>query len=538
MNRNERLYEGITNIRDELVEQAAKPMARPRPRRGNWLRWGALAAALAVVIGIAGVGLRFAWSGANAEAPAAGGDMAAPGGGAVAGSTESAGFLSYAGPVLSLSLAEAAPDITAERTVTWDFLPWEDPTVVDPEYVHSSDVLVTDETVLTNSGAEDRTVTVLYPFISSLRELDREQPALTLNDEIMETELYAGDWSGDFTGAGAEDDGRWNLSDFNTWEQYRDLLTDGCYRADALTAETDLSNVPVVVYKFTEHTAPANTDAAAPTLGIYFELDYDATTVLSYGFNGAMWDPEGGWMIRDYFVPEPGDRDHESARYLIVLGEDIRNTSVQGYRTGATEAGNELAGVSARVVRYESDLASALSDIQRDHSAAQLPQASASGDGEAWLREGTRASALHYEAVCRLLQDYGVLSDDPAERYDTGRLDDVLWEAGTMTRVMYLTAEVTVPAGESVAVTAALVKNASYDFYGSGSDRVGLCGYDVATTPDGLLDYTGMTLRVINGETVEITDQNCGLTLADGTAEAAVDQSGGLYYMVAARRGE
>ncbi|MEF2795407.1 MAG: hypothetical protein U0N62_08015, partial [Hydrogeniiclostridium sp.] len=38
---------------------------------------------------------------------------------------EGAVFQSYAGPVLPLTLSEETETVTAERTVTWDFAPWE-----------------------------------------------------------------------------------------------------------------------------------------------------------------------------------------------------------------------------------------------------------------------------------------------------------------------------------------------------------------------------------------------------------------------------
>ena len=47
---------------------------------------------------------------------------------------------------------------------------------------------------------------------------------------------------------------------------------------------------------------------------------------------------------------------------------------------------------------------------------------------------------------------HGVLSEESAERYDAGWLEDL--EVDTVDRVFYLEAEVTVPAGGSVQLTA------------------------------------------------------------------------------------
>lgn len=83
-----------------------------------------------------------------------------------------------------------------------------------------------------------------------------------------------------------------------------------------------------------------------------------------------------------------------------------------------------------------------------------------------------------YGSVAELLYDYGVLSDDVAERYDYGMLEDMRNETYHMDRVMYLTFDVVVPAGESIIVEAKMTKEGSFDFYGEGLERE---GYDMMT---------------------------------------------------------
>ena len=68
-----------------------------------------------------------------------------------------------------------------------------------------------------------------------------------------------------------------------------------------------------------------------------------------------------------------------------------------------------------------------------------------------WLSEA--AEVLSPETYCalaeRALEQYGLLSDKPVDRYDSGRLDELMDEVLSVDRVLYLKTEVTVPTGGS-----------------------------------------------------------------------------------------
>ena len=73
--------------------------------------------------------------------------------------------------------------------------------------------------------------------------------------------------------------------------------------------------------------------------------------------------------------------------------------------------------------------------------------------------------------VAEFMYAHGQLSEDPAERYGRGRLDDVISETGYVSRVMYVTFEVTVPAGETVEIGTKTLREASYDFVGKRHEK-------------------------------------------------------------------
>ena len=86
---------------------------------------------------------------------------------------------------------------------------------------------------------------MLYPFVTSLHSLERDIPALSVDGQELETQLHVGAYAGNFEGAGGlldgEEGGSINLDSPESWENYRDLLSDGSYLARALGETPDVS---------------------------------------------------------------------------------------------------------------------------------------------------------------------------------------------------------------------------------------------------------------------------------------------------------
>ena len=69
----------------------------------------------------------------------------------------------------------------------------------------------------------------------------------------------------------------------------------------------------VTVYKLTAPYSPPKDEEVGitnPSLRATFQMDYSKTRILTYGFHGASFDPEGGIMLQDFSIPQPGDRDY------------------------------------------------------------------------------------------------------------------------------------------------------------------------------------------------------------------------------------
>ena len=549
--KSERLFQAMSDIQDRTIDEAAAGPSQQK-RRPHWRRWAALAACLALVA--VGVGtftgvipiLRFGGS--------AGG----------AGHDGASTFMSYAGPVFPLTLKEENGAVTAQRDITLDFAPWVPVWVSNEEtaalegsteaerretlerynelrpeggrWHYSDNILVTDGYTLTNSSDADQTVTALYPFAAGLNELAQRAPTLTLDGTELETALHVGAYSGGFEGVwngtiGGEAEGSVNLDYADSWEDYRDLLSDGTYLQNALGEGPDVSGIPVIVYEFTDPYSPPEDDEAGitnPTLRAEFNLDYDQTTVLTWGFHGTRFDLTAGYMLQDFSIPQPGERGYrEDVYYLLVVGEDIENLTTQGYATGSLDADAPvLEGCGVTVERYESDLDAMLREILGLYWEERDWEIEYGGGNDLAVDFDT-----YYRAFLEHLLAYSVLSPSGAERYSTGWLEDMAGEVWTIDRVCWLEAEVTIPAGGSAVLSASMTKEASFDYYCAHTENRGISGYDLVTTLGSNLTCTAQTAVLEDRGQIELVRQNFGFDLENGVKSVALDPDVEHYYL-------
>ena len=556
----ERLFRILGLVDESLIEEAvsASSPAAVQRRRHPWRRLLAAAACLAVICG-----------GAYLAGTLRMGGRAGAGG---SGHSEASTFMSYAGPVFPLTTAEETSSITAERNITLDFAPWIPAWLSNEEMLadrtwlteaerqealaqydelypeggrwrSSDDILVTDAYTLANPSQEDQTVTLLYPFATSLNDLGRLTPTLTLDGSELETALHVGAYSGGFEGVWdgtivGDPEGSVNLDYADSWEDYKNLLSDGTYLANALGVGPDVSGIPVTVYKFTDPYGPLKDEEAGvpnPSLQVGFDLDYSRTAVLTWGFDSGNFDRENGTMIQGFSIPQPGELGYgEDVYCLLVLGEDIQNMTTGGYVTGGADPDTEpLEGCGVTVERYESDLDTMLREIlapvwqELRQNTYEQDGAELDVDFETW-----------YRAVLEYLLAYGILSPSGAERYGAGRLEDIVSDVDTIDRVCWLEAEITIPAGDSVTLSASMTKEASYDFYCAHTENQGVKGYDLVTALGSTLDFTGQTASLVNTENIEIVRQNFGFDLEAGITEVALDPAEPHYYLeIRARNG-
>ena len=183
---SENIYDALTDVREDFIIEA-KTHKLSKPRYAI-VRWCAIAASFALIIGIGGFLML------NGRIPAPGASQG--GGGRADGSTT---FMSYAGPVFPLSVLDDSTGITASRDITFDFSGFGERPLSTGVLLNHREIMVSDNYVLTNDTTEDKTVRVVYPFAGSFYELHRQLPTITSGGFSLDTELMAGPYSGGFS---------------------------------------------------------------------------------------------------------------------------------------------------------------------------------------------------------------------------------------------------------------------------------------------------------------------------------------------------
>ena len=438
-------------------------------------------------------------------------------GGMGGGDAQGDGWMQYVGPVLPLTALDDPAGLVAQRHIDYDFSPY---ISYGDSYTAASQI--TDRYTLTNTSAEDRTVTLAYPFSGRLLDEAIHLPQITVDGKVMEITYYPGPYSGGYSGLSPQDGGAYNLSELTSFDGYRALLEEGDYLS-RVWDDFPVLDQPVTVYRITEPQAVGN----ARTIAMEFTVDPGKTTVLSHGFGGYLDDPETGRTVRQLTIPLPGKYETREVFYVILLGEDIGDYTLQGYQNGSL-APEMMAEATATVTRYETTLGELMLQIIADER--QSFQKSWYHDPEAaiLIDDVTLSDAQYLGLAAELMTDAGFLSDNVIGRYPARALQDIFMDVLAHPRLLYLTFEVTVPAGGSITVESTLLRAPHRDLDG----RAGRGdGYDMATALGSALTFTAQTASVSNTDVVRIVRQNFGFDPAKGITEVTLDLDTAHYWM-------
>lgn len=515
---SKKIYDGITGIRDDIIERAENYQFRKDKKlnKKSWAKWGTMAACLCLIVGAGAV--IFSNFGAKKSS------------GTEEGNAAGTIFMSCSGPLLPLTTISDASGIEVERNIDFDFSPykWVQEGTVDiygeesPYTRYYTESIISDDYVLKNTTGEDIELTAVYGFAGSFSDEAKYFPNVMINDSNVEADFHAGRYTGNFFsahGLDTEEIDKSNLLELTEWQSYETLLAKGDYLEDAL-AEYPKLEQKVIVYKLSDFDYDGSDDSATnPTIDLSFNMDKDNTVIMTWGASGGSNDEETRTYHRHYDIPEERERGYGKDNYLIVLGEDIENLVVQGYKAGIYEEGKELDGAAVDIVRYEAVLGDVIWDIMIEEREEEFE--------ESRILDYVSDEML-YGTIAELLYDYGVLSDDVIERYDFGSLEDMVSESYHMDRVMYLTFDIVVPENESVKVSISMVKDGSYDYYGDNESRE---GYDMMTTLGSSFTYTGQNASISNTDDIVIVGQNFGFDLENDINEVPLDINEPHYYL-------
>lgn len=514
------VIDSLGRIDEDMIQKVDFLRQKKRKMRKIWNKWVALAACLCLVF--------FGAFAVSRLGLFQHGNKARSGSGGKEGIT----YMSYAGPVFPLSALENVAELTLERNVNYDFSPYESRTEgyqnEDGETksyeTYSSQSIVTDSYTLTNPADKEQKVSLIYPFAGSLGNSIDEKPVISIDGETVKTKLHIGAYSGSFEGAtySENDKDTLNLSELDSWESYKALLETTDYQQCAFDSFPEL-NQPVVVYEISDMYGEVSDKAVAPTLNMEFTMDYDKTTILTYGFNGGTSDVETGYFARSLFIPKKYNPDYGNSAYLIVLGDDIGTYALHAYTNGGCEKPMENAG--GTVTRYETTLNEIFTKVAQQY--LRLHNSVIYGEDDVNILSSIPQGTF-VGLAAELMYDQGLPSDEPIMRYDSGMLEDIFSDTCNMGGVMYLSFEVSVPSNGSLKISAKMVKQASIDYVGENKNRN---GYDMVTTLGSNLVLTKQTASINNTENIDIINQNFGFDLENGITEVNLDITQEYYYL-------
>ena len=509
------LLDMIGEADDEFIHDAKVNQRQKVVRFPNWAKWSsAIAACLVLMIGCFTFFLHDIPDNETPEQSAGGGH------------DEGSVFMSYAGPVFPLTLMESNTNLEANRTIDFDFSAYQKDREDTQVWGNNGGVTVTDQYQLANTSTNDITVTAVYPFAGNFQTV--KWPVITLNGNEVQWNLHAGTYSGGFQGAsGSDETSSLNLDNITSWTEYVELLEDGSYFADAFT-EPERLNQPVIVYKLSDLTDGAGEYEAA-ALCMSYKYNPEKTSIMTWGFHGGGIRADTGDEFRDFFIRDGLRKEDENVKFFIVIGDDIENYELQGYQDGSCTPGEEIDDASATVTREEMTLGELLREIA-EISYAAISDNRYEGDLNRYLDKQI-SFEMYYQAMVKHFAAYGPLGTDPKERYAFGMLTDIVSEVAYHDRILYLSFEVTIPAGSSVEVTVEQFKNASFDYDCSGSENAGIDGYDMVTSLGSNITFTGQTASISNYDTIEILRQNFGFDIAGGITNVDLDMKEPHYYL-------
>jgi hypothetical protein len=474
--KNEKMYHAITNIRENLIEEAEHHRFRSQKRTVK--RFLTIAASLVFVVGLAYFGGLMLIFG-----PASSGGVA----------YNDRQYMAYEGPVFPLTALENDGSLTAKRHLTYDF------TAIVDEYSFP-DALILDAYTLTNTANEDKTYRLVYPFVASVNTSKEYIPSIL--EYNIQTELHIGRYAGGYEGVwGAYDpEGTVNLDHISSWTEYKALLSDGTYMQDAFKEFPEM-NQPVVIYKISN--MQAHGEGTSPTLKFSCEHDPTAVTSFALGTRGGSYDTEKGKFSYHFSL------DADEVGCVFVIGGDLATYSTQGYEDGGCDKGEEI-DITATITREEGVLGEVLFDLLFDE----------------W--DGTFSSDVAFGVFAEIMYTNGFLAENPAERYRID-LSSLLSDARNVDRVMYLTFELAVPAGESKDITLLMQKAPSMDFAGKYKTRY---GFDMVTRLGTNIMFNEQKAKIVlDTEKYEFADQNFGFDLETGIFEVTLSLDTEHYYM-------
>ncbi len=405
----------------------------------------------------------------------------------------------YMAPVLPMTAISGGEAIEAERDITLDFTNYAPGNVVQP-----ATVSVTDCYRLSNPTDQPLTVELAYPVYGQLWGDEGRIPMLTVDDQPIQATIR-----------GSLDSGN-RLAQADNFADFQSALAGSNHLAEALSPAPAL-DTPVKVYHISNFTWPETEDPAALRVGVIYSRT-SATTVWKYGTMDMTENTDLGIDYMLLHVPTADTPWVMDEAWFLVSGPDVVNPAIQGYRGYEVTQDAMVSGVGAEIETFEFTLGQML-PLLAAHCAAQPAY-----DAD---RRSNRLTADYLaDGAAKFLADPDYQRQAKVSLHN---LSVLFYKAETEQRLLYQTFSLTIPAGESVRISARFLQEASTD---SGGIRRHRDGFDLATSLGSDLTITSQRAALTGSEQIRILDQNYGFYPKKGITEVTLNPEIERYYLV------
>ena len=403
-------------------------------------------------------------------------------------------FQSYRGPVLPMTSLNGADGVGVDRNVDFDFAPYQDGN--DYSTLGKGAAGITDTYILTNTTGETKTLELVYGFQGQFIDHPKEFPAITVDGEMIQPELYPSVDTEELV---------WNAHNF---DRYSQVLEENDFLSTSLQPSEEL-DIPVTAYHFTDLAYEGDEVADFPMLTLRFALDENTT----------VWT-----MIVDEFGAEQNGKQRMMFRidrgeaWVFTVGGTLIDPEFSGNKDYNVTDTSAIDNISYKLETYETNLNDVIQHFAQSY--------------DFWAIEGQNTYPNASGLTPELLVDGTIKRIHSMGQQNSSEkimlIESLFHKVVTEPRMMYLVFPVVLESGQSVAVEATYIQEPSLDISGPKHYRE---GYELATKLGSDLHFANLSSSLSNTALIELGKQNFGFDLEKGITEVNLDLQVDRYYL-------
>lgn len=413
-----------------------------------------------------------------------------------------------AGPIMPLTFVIANDKVVAKRELVYDFASI---CQADKGYVP-----VQDAYVLYNTSETEQTVSIVYPYVSSGKDLITNMPEVFVNSEQKTANIQ----NGVYMGINSEGMGYLFTSNVST-DEY------SCMLNDLTASEEDINwtllNQKIAVYEFSDFDA-----GSVPGEAVTYAATFDADNLENVYFTNMMdvVNTDTG-KVTLYFMFEQ-QKDSLIKPAIYFFGEVPAEYEEQGYVYPEFIEVNKSEEVTVRMTSRETTMAEILEEMVD----AKLDELCA-GDAA----ETAQLKELLYHRSAKMFSDMYLWETDGQitaedDVFYAKSISDILYYVFEEESVYLLTDTITIPADGSASVVFEYRKHGNHQTYEPREELRDNYGYDNMPNLGTNVVYEEITTELEENGNIRIESQNYGFDLEAGVNKVELEKDAERYYMI------